>query len=76
MNKLIEKSTELTQRGAVAMRLNRPIFRRQRGASAIEYVVIAALIAVAFFVIAGTVGEEITATLQKVVDALKGTETT
>ncbi|MBH8581504.1 Flp family type IVb pilin [Halomonas pacifica] len=50
MKKVIEKTTSLTQRGAVAMRINRAIFRKQQGASAIEYVVIAAVIALAVFV--------------------------
>ncbi|GEK47849.1 hypothetical protein HPA02_21320 [Bisbaumannia pacifica] len=50
MKKVIEKTTALSQRGAVAMRINHPIFRKQQGASAIEYVVIAAVIALAVFV--------------------------
>lgn len=75
MNKLIEKSTELTQRGAVAMQLNHSKFRRQRGATAIEYAVIAALVAVALFVIFGG-GEGgfqsiFTDTFKKVKDALE-----
>lgn len=53
MKTLIETTTALTQRGAVAMRINRPIFRKQQGASAIEYVVIAAVIALAVFVGSG-----------------------
>lgn len=53
MKNLIEKTSQLTQRGAVSMRLNRPEFRRQRGASAIEYVVIAAVIALGIFFLGG-----------------------
>ncbi|GKW50338.1 Flp family type IVb pilin [Halomonas sp. NCCP-2165] len=50
MKNMFEKITALMQRGAVTMQLNRPKFRKQRGASAIEYVVIAAVIALAVFV--------------------------
>ena len=46
---------------------------RKRGATAIEYGLIAAGIAVAIAVLVGTLGDQIAATFQSVVDALSGT---
>lgn len=37
----------------ITTRLNHPVFRRQRGASAIEYAIIASVIALGIFVAAG-----------------------
>ncbi|WP_230086053.1 Flp family type IVb pilin [Halomonas sp. 328] len=71
MNKLIEKSTELTQRGAVAMRLNRPKFRKQRGASAIEYVVIAAMIVIAIVVFIDPISTAISGIFTELKEAIE-----
>ena len=46
---------------------------RKRGATAIEYGLIAAGIAVAIAVLVGTLGDQIAATFQSGVDALSGT---
>ncbi len=73
MKKLIEKTSQFTRRGAVAMQLNRPEFRRQRGASAIEYVIIAAVIALAVFA-GGQLGltDAFTSFFTEVKDAVEG----
>jgi len=56
----IQRMTQLIQRGhaEASATLNTAASRRQRGASAIEYVIIAAVIAFAIFLAAGGLGEE------------------
>ncbi len=56
----IQRMTQLIQRGhaEASATLNTAASRRQRGASAIEYVIIAAVIGFAIFVVAGGVGED------------------
>jgi len=56
----IQRMTQLIQRGhaEASATLNTAASRRQRGASAIEYVIIAAVIAFAIFVVAGGTGED------------------
>lgn len=51
---LIQRTTQLIQRGhaEASATLNTAAFRHQRGASAIEYVIIAAVIAFAIFIAA------------------------
>ena len=46
---------------------------RKRGATAIEYGLIAAGVAVAIAILVGTLGDQIAATFQDVIDALSGT---
>ncbi|WP_445004000.1 Flp family type IVb pilin [Halomonas mongoliensis] len=57
---MIQRMTQLIQRGhaEASATLNTTASRRQRGASAIEYVIIAAVIAFAIFVAAGGIGDE------------------
>ena len=59
---LIQRMTQLIQRGhaEASATLNTAASRRQRGASAIEYVIIAAVIAFAIFAAAGGIDEDST----------------
>lgn len=48
----------------------RNFIKREEGASAIEYAIIASLIAVAIIALAGGVGEQINEVFQDIIDAL------
>ncbi|XKE44037.1 Flp family type IVb pilin [Halomonas organivorans] len=52
-------------------RLNRPAFRRQRGATAVEYAIIAAVVAVAIFAIFGADDGGFTTLLENLFDKVE-----
>ncbi|WP_375057291.1 Flp family type IVb pilin [Zobellella sp. DQSA1] len=69
--------TQTIIKGYVNLQLKAKQFmEREDGASAIEYGIIAGLIAVAFMVAAGSVGDEINSVFTKVAAKLKGGEGT